>query len=90
MLLIRSYVQGTRFTFLTVYHALRWIINFTDATGRLARWSFGSVELYFQAIHKAEIKHQAANAFSSLSTYGSDYTTLESDIKLIAVNRANL
>ena len=34
---LRTYLEGTRFTVRTDHDALRWILNLTDLTGRLAR-----------------------------------------------------
>jgi RNase H-like domain found in reverse transcriptase len=35
---LRTYLEGNKFTVRTDHHALRWVMNLSDAQGHLARW----------------------------------------------------
>lgn len=85
----RSHLKSPTLTLDTDHHAPRWILNLTDATGELVRWRLRVIDPDFQNVHRAGIKHQAADAFSCLPTNGSFRTLLEDDIPASAVTQAN-
>lgn len=38
LLMLRPYLEGRRFKVRTTHDVLQWIINVSDATGKMARW----------------------------------------------------
>nr|VZI49306.1 unnamed protein product [Spirometra erinaceieuropaei] len=58
------YLAGKRFILRTDHQALRWLENFKDPTGQLARWQADLLEYSYTVIHRAGTKHQNANALS--------------------------
>lgn len=66
-------------------HALRWILNFADATGKLARQRLMLFEHDLEITHRAGVKHQAAEALSELLTTGVDSTEIEDEILVTVV-----
>ena len=54
-----------------------------DATGKLARWQLRLSELEFDVVHRAVIKHQAADALSRLETSGADDSSLQDEIPVL-------
>ena len=63
---LQPYVEGKRFTVRTDHNALRWVMNFSDAQGRLARWRLRLAELDFQVEYSPGANHHAADAMSRL------------------------
>ena len=80
ILLLRPYLEGTRFTIRTDHSALKWLLNLADSSGRLARWRLRLTEFEFDIVHRAGIKHQAADALSRLETTSTDETELRDEI----------
>lgn len=66
ILLVRQYLESAGFTPRTHRYTLRWTLNATDWTGKLARWKLRITDLGFEIPHVAEIKHQIANVLSRL------------------------
>ena len=60
----RVYLYGTHFTVITDHSALAWLMNITDPTGRLARWSIYLQAYDFTIVHRAGIKHSNADTLS--------------------------
>ncbi|BHF65296.1 hypothetical protein SprV_0200830600 [Sparganum proliferum] len=58
------YLAGKRFILRTDHLALRWLENFKDPTGQLARWQADLLEYSYTVIHRAGKKHQNADALS--------------------------
>lgn len=85
VLLICPYLEGTKFTIRTDHDSLRSILNIIDATGRLARWELRLSEFEYDAVHRAGIKNQAADALYRLPTTGHDITPLDDDIPVALV-----
>lgn len=52
----------------------------SDATGKLVRWRLRLSELEFDVLHRARIKHHAADALFRLSTTGTDETKLDDEL----------
>lgn len=90
VLILRSYLKGSRFTIRTDHQALRWILNMSDATGKMEIWRLRLSELELDVVHRAGVKHQAAEALSRLPFSGDDETTIEDEIPLLWVENTQV
>lgn len=66
----RVYVHGNKFTVITDHAALVWLMNISDPTGRLARWSIYLQAYTFDIIHRKGLLHSNADALSRPPTEG--------------------
>lgn len=67
---------------------LRWILNLTGVSGRLARWRRRLVESEVNVFHRASVKQRAAGALSRLLTDGTDNASLENHLPVMYVDIA--
>lgn len=86
VLILMPYLEENQFIIQTDHDCLKWIRNLADATGRLARLRLHLFEFEFDAVHRAEIEHQAADALSSMPTDGADITLMEVDILIVVID----
>ena len=84
VLTLRPYLEGTRFTIRTDHLALKWLMNLSDASGRLQRWRLRLQPFEYDIVHRPGVKHQAADALSRLPTTGTDQTDLDDEIPTVA------
>ena len=71
------YLYGQRFTVHTDHHALRWLMNIKDVTGRLARWSLFIQQFDFEIKHRPGVNNGNADALSR-RPYPSEHANLYS------------
>ena len=60
----RHYLYGSRFTIRTDHGALRWLMNFKDPEGQVARWLEVLSTYNFEIQHRPGLKHNNADALS--------------------------
>ena len=60
----RHYLYGRKFTIRTDHGALRWLTNFQDPQGQVARWLEVLGTYDFEIQHRAGIRHNNADALS--------------------------
>ena len=60
----RPYIYGQPFTLRTDHASLRWLINFKEPEGQLARWLEVLSEFDFKIVHRPGKKHQNADSLS--------------------------
>ena len=65
----RPYIYGRRITVRTDHGALRWLVNFKDPMGQVARWLQIIGEYDFEIIHRAGRSHQNADSLSLLAVW---------------------
>lgn len=85
ILMLRPYLEGTKFTVRTDHDSLRWLLNISDVSGRLARWRLRLAEFDYTVVHRPGVKHQAPDALSRLPTAGADTSPLEDGIPCFTV-----
>lgn len=76
----RPFLEGTALTFKTDKDSLKWMLNLTDASGRLEQWRVRLFELDFDVSHQAGVKHEVASAVSRLPPDGEKKTHLDDDL----------
>lgn len=62
-----KYLYGRKFVIRTDHAALRWLLNFKNPEGQIARWIERLQEYDLDIEHRAGLKHQNADAFSRRS-----------------------
>lgn len=62
----RPYIEGTKFSVITDHASLKWLLNLTNPTGRLARWATRLSQFNFDIIHKKGSAHTVPDALSRI------------------------
>lgn len=83
-LLLRPYLEHKRFTIRMDHDSLKWILNLTNGTGRLARWSLQLSEFDFKVVLRAGVKREASEVLSRLQTASEDDTQLEDNLPILS------
>lgn len=73
----RPYLKDKRLSIQTNLNLLRRILNLPDATGKFVRLRLCLSNYDFRIVHRAGVKHQAANSPSGVPTDGTNSTLLE-------------
>lgn len=60
---LRSYLQGTKFTFISDHYSLKWLFNIKYPAGRITRWALLQ-QFDFDVIHTPGKDHLVPNALS--------------------------
>jgi RNase H-like domain found in reverse transcriptase len=56
---LRPYLEGHKFIIRTHHHSLRWVLNLSDAQGRLAPWRLRLLEFDYVHYHPGALHHGA-------------------------------
>jgi len=67
-LVLRPYIEGTRFTVRTDHAALKWMLHMDGAYGRLARWRLRLAEFDYWVQTRPGASRHAADTMSRIST----------------------
>jgi hypothetical protein len=62
----RPYLEGQKFIIRTDHHSLRWLLNLSDAQGRLARWRLRLLEFDYEVQYHPGALHHGADMMSRL------------------------
>lgn len=89
LLIVRPYI-GERFIIRTDHDCIKGTLNMEDATGKLALWRLHMSEFEFSAIHRAKIKHQAANALSGIRANDTDTTLFKGEMPIAVMVTTSL
>ncbi|CAM6127310.1 unnamed protein product [Calypogeia fissa] len=60
----RCYLFGTPFTLVTDHQPLKWLMESSKLTGKLARWALILQEYDFQVVHRAGVANLDADGLS--------------------------
>jgi len=84
-LLLRPYIEGTRFTVCTDHAALKWMLHMDGAHGRLARWRLRLAEVVYVVQTRPDASHHAANTMSRISTPAVDDGAIPDAVPCLAL-----
>ena len=62
--IFRPYLYGKRFTLRTDHNCLKWLHNFKEPEGQVARWLEALAEYDYEVVHRPGKQHQNADALS--------------------------
>jgi hypothetical protein len=83
-------MEGKSFTVRTDHHALRWVMNLSDAQGRLARWRLRLAEFDFKVEYNPGSAHHTADALSRLPYQSVPAQPIDLYIPMFALDEAPL
>jgi len=84
-LLLRPYIEGTRFTVRTDHAALKWMLHMDGAQGRLARRRLRLAEFDYVAQTRPGASHHAADTMSRISTPAVDDGAIPDAVPCLAL-----
>ena len=87
ILQLRPYLEGQRFLIRTDHHSLRWVLNLSDAQGRLARWRLRLLEFDFEVEYSPGKEHHGADTLSRLPVEQPVSAPLDTEIPCFTVER---
>lgn len=85
VLLLRPYLEGTRFTVRTDHAALKWMLHMDSSHGRLARWRLRLAEYDYVVQTRPGAAHHAADTMSRLPTTGGEDGEVQDDIPCLTL-----
>ncbi len=87
VLMLRPYLEGTRFTVRTDYHALRCVLagSRTESHGRLERWRLRLLEFDFEVQYRPGRSHHAADVMFRMPTAAEDTDPIEEGVPVLPV-----
>lgn len=83
--ILDSYLQGSRFSIRTDNETVRWILNMTEAKGKLRRWILRLASFDYDVVHRYGVKHQAADDLARLEATKSDTKPIDNYIPLLFI-----
>lgn len=86
---LQTYCKQNCFTIHIDDGALKWVLILTDSTGQRARWRVRLSQLELNVVHRAGIKHWAADGLSPLETASKDRNPLEHDLPPYLIHNVN-
>jgi len=84
-LLLRPYIEGTRFTVRTDHAALKWMLHMDGDHGRLARWRLRLAALDYVVQTRPGASHHAADTMSRISTPAVDDGAIPDAVPCLAL-----
>lgn len=89
VLILLPYLEGIRFAARMDHISLKWILNLTESSDKLARSRLKLSELQFIVVQGVGDKHQFPDALSRLSFSEDENTPLEYDFLFLAIDTIN-
>lgn len=86
VLLLRPYLENTRLTVRKNDDSLKWFLNLTNRTGRIAPWCNKLSEYECNDVHRVAIKHQPADALFRPYSTDDGRTILEDDLPVLGTD----
>lgn len=83
------YFEGTPFAIRIDHSSNKWMLNFADDFGFLAQWRLRPFKIEFNAVHRADTKHKAAEALVHLQTNGADTDSIEDGSPFTVIDTEN-
>ena len=79
---LRHYLLGQEFLLRTDHGSLRWLCNFKQPEGQIARWLEISSQYNFKIVHRAGKRHQNADALSRIDEDNEPCEMYSAEVKL--------
>lgn len=89
VLVLRPYLEVNQFSIRTDHNCLKWISILADAHGRLGRWHLHLLKFEFDVVHRAVVKHQAANALSRMPADITDTAPIEYEMPIAVIDTSS-